>query len=41
MVIQKRVYSTLAERVVFSGTEEQCKEYKEKYETDINALYIL
>lgn len=40
-MVQKRVYSTLAEQVVFCGTEEECNAYKDKHESDFNSLYIL
>ena len=38
---QKRVYSMLAEQVVFSGTEEQCTEYVRDNQSDINQLYVV
>lgn len=37
----KKVYSSLAEDIVFSGTEEECRDYKKKYETIDNTLYII
>lgn len=37
----KRVFSTLADTVVFSGTQEECEDYKRKHENDDNTLYIL
>ena len=36
---EKRVYSMLAEQVVFSGTEE-CIKYVRNNQSDINQLYI-
>lgn len=36
-----RVFSTLADTTVFSGTKAECEDYKKKYETDDNSLYIL
>lgn len=36
-----KVYSSLAETVVFVGTEDECKNYKQKHENNDNSLYIL
>ena len=35
-----RVFSTLADIVVFIGTMQECRDYKKKYENDDNSLYI-
>ena len=37
----KRVYSMLAEQVVFSGTEDECAEYVRDNNSDINQLYVV
>lgn len=37
----KKIYSSLAEDFVFSGTEEECRDYKKQYETIDNTLYIV
>ena len=37
----KRVYSMLAEQVVFSGTEDECTEYVKDNNSDINQLYVV
>lgn len=39
--MDKRVYSTLAEQVVFSGTEDECAEYVRDNNSDINQLYVV
>ena len=39
--MDKRVYSMLAEQVVFSGTEDECAEYVRDYNSDINQLYVV
>lgn len=39
--MDKRVYSMLAEQVVFSGTEDECKEYVRDNNSDINQLYVV
>ena len=39
--MEKRVYSMLAEQVVFSGTEEECNDYIESNNSDINQLYLV
>lgn len=39
--MDKRVYSMLAEQVVFSGTEDECTEYIRDNNSDINQLYIV
>lgn len=36
-----KVFSMLADVVVFSGTKEQCEDYKAKYENYDNPLYII
>ena len=36
-----KVFSTLAEGIVFEGTKPECEEYKSKYEHSDNSLYIL
>lgn len=35
------VYSTLVEAVVFSGTHEECEEFKDKNEYYYGSLYIV
>lgn len=37
----EKVYSMLAETVVFSGTKEECNNYVDKNNSDINQLYIV
>lgn len=37
----KRVYSMLAEQVVFSGTENECAEYMQKNNSGDNQLYLI
>lgn len=39
--MDKRVYSMLAEQVVFSGTEDKCAEYVRDNNSDINQLYVV
>jgi len=39
--MDKRVYSMLAEQVVFSGTEDECAEYVRDNNSDINQLYVV
>ena len=39
--MDKRVYSMLAEQVVFSGTEDECAEYVKNNNSDINQLYVV
>ena len=39
--MDKRVYSMLAEQVVFSGTEDECVEYVRDNNSDINQLYVV
>lgn len=39
--MDKRVYSMLAEQVVFSGTEDECAEYIRDNNSDINQLYVV
>ena len=39
--MDKRVYSMLAEQVVFSGTEDECTEYVRDNNSDINQLYVV
>lgn len=39
--MDKKVYSMLAEQVVFSGTEDECTEYVRDNNSDINQLYIV
>lgn len=39
--MDKRVYSMLAEQVVFSGTEDECAEYVRNNNSDINQLYVV
>ena len=36
-----RVFSMLADITVFSGTKAECKDYKKKYESSENVMYIL
>lgn len=36
-----KVFSTLADMYVFSGTKAECEDYKKKYENNDNSLYIL
>ena len=36
-----RVFSTLADTAIFSGTKAECEDYKKKHETDDNSLYVL
>ena len=35
------VFSTLADTVVFTGTKEECENYKKEHETDDNSLYLV
>lgn len=39
--MDKRVYSMLAEQVVFSSTEDECAEYVRNNNSDINQLYVV
>lgn len=34
------VFSTLADTTVFSGTREECEDYKGSHENNDNSLYI-
>ena len=36
-----KVFSTLADTTVFSGTKQECKDYRQKHEHDYNSLYII
>jgi hypothetical protein len=38
---KRKVYSMLAEQVVFSGTKDECSEYIENNSSDINQLYLV
>ena len=36
-----KVFSMLADVVVFSGTKAECEEYRKKYENNDDSIYIL
>lgn len=36
-----KVFSTLADTIVFSGAESECKDYKQNHESNYNSLYVL
>lgn len=38
---QTKVFSALADTIVFSGTRAECENYKKKHENNDNSLYIL
>ena len=38
---KRKVYSMLAEQVVFSGTKDECNKYIENNSSDINQLYLV